>query len=470
MRWLGSVRSPATLLLLGHAAIGFSLFTNDGQRDLPGLLLLLLGVAAWGKAFAHFVARDVPVAGARRETERVAWGAVLGAALLAPSRTPGYAITFGIDNYYAASVGVAALVGTYALDLRGRPLGPALSRARRVLLFLFAAGLGAWLICASLDPRADVYDVHQQTAQAMLEGRPIYEPGAISVLDTNHHTVVIHTYVYPPLTAYLATLGYALLGHDIRWACLVAQLVAGGLLWLVARDAARSGQSAKGAKPEDAGLAPEIWADLVAALLLFYPRGLLVLEKGWTEPLALPFLGGFVLLALRGRPLAASVCLGLLCACKQHLVLYLPFLVLLPGIGSRGLAVAGVAALATLLPYLLRSPLELYRGVFSAIAGGPFRTDALAIPAELYRVGVEVPSWVGFGAALVPFAWMRRVPRTLPALLVASCLVFALFYTCGRQAFLNYYYLLDATALFAVATLGGPPASSADRADRAAEA
>ena len=108
-----------------------------------------------------------------------------------------------------------------------------------------------------------------------------------------------------------------------------------------------------------------------------------MLEKAWVEPLALPFLGGFVLAAIARRPVVASVCLGLLCAAKQHLVLYLPFLMLTPGVGTIGALIAAGVALATMAPYLIRSPGDLYRGAFVLIASTPFRKDALSIPAAL---------------------------------------------------------------------------------------
>ena len=73
--------------------------------------------------------------------------------------------------------------------------------------------------------------------------------------------------------------------------------------------------------------------------------------------------------------------------------------------------------------------------------------------AERARIGFITPSWVGFVAALAPFAWLSRIPRTLAPLLLGSCVCFGLFYVLGRQAFCNYYYLLDATVLFAAATL-----------------
>jgi hypothetical protein len=149
----------------------------------------------------------------------------------------------------------------------------------------------------------------------------------------------------------------------------------------------------------------------------------------------------------------ASMSLGFFFAMKQHLFLYAPFLALVPGVGIGGLVVAGLVTVATIVPFAIPSPANLWRGAFRVLVGNPFRPDALSIPAELARLGFITPTWVGFLAALVPMAWLRRVPRTLPWLLLATSVSFSLFYVLGRQAFCNYYYLLDATVLFAVATL-----------------
>ncbi len=461
-------RSALTLALLGHAAMSLSLFSNDGNRDFTGIALVLVAIAAWGAAFAKAIARGrlgerdgaAPPdhgAGAQGEADPIVWYAALGSTLLVFLRAPGYHVQTGLGFYHLLASAVVALVASYAIDLHGgAPVNPVWAGARRALLFALAFTLGAWILRASPDPLIDLFPVHQQTAQAMLDGKSIYEPGVISVLDTNHHTFVIRAYTYLPLSAYLTTIAYALT-HDIRWANLVGFLTGGVLLWVVARRSARDGNAANAeAAGSTARLTPETWADLVAAGLLFFPRALVVIEKAWTEPLALPCLGGFVLFALARRPVAASVCLGLLCAIKQHLVLYVPFLVLVPGVGFGGLVLAGAVALVTMMPYLLRAPLDLYHGAFGNIVSGPFRTDALTVPAELSVVGVIVPTWVGFVAGLVPFAWLRRTPRELAPLLLGSCLVFGFFYAFGRQAFLNYYFLLDATALFAVATLRAP--------------
>ena len=74
-------------------------------------------------------------------------------------------------------------------------------------------------------------------------------------------------------------------------------------------------------RPREAG------SDLIAAAFLFHPRGAFVLEQAWTEPLAIPFLGGFVLLVhlllLRHLSLSVLPFLSSLshCPCCPHCVL-----------------------------------------------------------------------------------------------------------------------------------------------------
>jgi hypothetical protein len=461
-------RSPLSLTLAGHAALAVAVFGDDGSiADIPVaaaatlLILVIVAVAMWGKAL-HATIVGAPIA--REESARVAWIVAMGSTFLAFVRPPANHLRGIQGPFDALAVGAFLLVATYAVDLLGHvPAGHALVTARRAILLLIALALGATLLKASPDPPIDVFPLHQMTAQALLAGKPIYKPGVLDVLDTFHGTYFIRSYVYLPLTAYLTTIAYAAT-HDTRWANLASQLVAGVLLWLVAERCARRANEAAAGRRElepDAGstVAPGIWADLVAIALLFHPRELLVLEKAWVEPMALPFLGGFVLAAVSHRRVVANVCLGLLCAAKQHLVLYLPFLVLVPGVGISGLVIAGAVALATVAPYLLSSPRDLFQGAFVSIASTPFRTDALALPAALSFVGVMIPPWVGFLAALAPLRWIRRVPREVGPLLLGSCMMFGLFYVLGRQAFCNYYYLLDATSLFAVAALTAPPAT-----------
>jgi hypothetical protein len=447
------LRSPASLLLLGHAALAIAIFATDGHESVLGLLFVLAAIVAWVRALAEG-AKGVR-AGVDRAV-RTLWFVALGSIViqlcgLCPNffqpgqriKPPGIYLESGVAPFVVLEVLAAAVVATYWLDVqRARAIGPGLAIARRAVLFVLALAVGAWMLKASPNPKIDLFPVHTQAAEAMLSGRSIYEPGAIHTIETFRNKDTLDAYTYLPFGACFTTIAYALT-HEIRWADLVAQLVGGLLLWMAARRCT----------PPTATPSRRAWSDLLVATFLFHPRAAFVLEQAWTEPVAIPFLGGFVVLALAGRPKLACVSLGGFFAMKQHLFLYAPFALLVPGVGISGLVVAGLVAMATIIPFAIPSPYNLYRGAILTLVGNPFRPDALNLPAELWRLGFKMPTWVGFVAALAPMAWLPRIPRQLPWLLLAVSITFGLFYVLGRQAFCNYYYLLDATVLFAAATM-----------------
>jgi hypothetical protein len=149
----------------------------------------------------------------------------------------------------------------------------------------------------------------------------------------------------------------------------------------------------------------------------------------------------------------AAVLAGVLVALKQHFILYLPALALVPGFGFTGALLALGVAVATYLPFVLATPSGLFVAVVLHHLENPSREDSLSVAATLARFGVRLPSWVGMVASLATFGALPRVPRTVGALLLSSSLTFLAFYVFGRQAFCNYYYLLDATVLVAAAAL-----------------
>jgi hypothetical protein len=435
-RRIFDARSPALLVVWGHAIMAVALWASNGRDSALALGAIIVSLVAWQRAL-HLLMQGVS-AGVE-SAELGTWVLALILTVFAFLRPPAMYLHVGVLPFQLMNAAVLVLLGTYALDILGlREVHPRLVLARRAALFALALVVGGWILRASPDPQIDLFPLHQQAAEVMLAGKSIYEPGAIHTLETFRHQGWVDEYTYLPFGACLTTIAYAFT-HESRWADLAAQLVGGALLWLAARRCSRS----------------PVWADLVAALLLFHPRGPFVLEQAWIEPLALPFLGGFVVLALARRPIPASVCLGLLVAVKQHLVIYVPFLAMIPGIGFSGAVVAGLVTLATIAPFALRTPYGFYRGTLGQHVHNPFRDDSLSIPAVVAAAtGLIAPAWVGFVAGLVPLAWLRRFPRRVAPLLLASCLSFGLFYVLGRQALCNYYYLLDATVLFAAATLG----------------
>jgi hypothetical protein len=452
-RAMTALRSPAWLILIGHAALQQALIRSNGTLHPIALGLVISAVLAWALAL-HSASTAVP---ADLHTAQVgAWVLALWSVLDSFNRPPALHNKTNLDGYHLLLACAAAVLGTYAHDIFGVTSLPRfLVIARRAILFSVALLIGAWVLRTSPNPRIDVFHVHQQAAEAMLAGKSIYEPGVIGTLETFTNKLPIDEYTYLPLGACLTTIAY-LFTHDSRWAELVSILVGAFFVWLVARPAQGAHLHARADAERDPRAAPAYaWGDLLSASLLFHGRGSFVLHQAWTEPLALPFLGAFLFLATRGRLVAASVVLGLLCAIKQQMVLYVPFLAMMPGIGFGGVIIAGAAAVATALPFALRTPSGFYRGIIGLHINGPFRPDALALPAAISRSasGYIVPSWVGFVSALVPMLWLKKIPRRPSPLLLGSCVAFGLFYLLGRQAFCNYYYLLDATALFAAATL-----------------
>ncbi len=430
------------LTMAAFALLAAALTVSDGH-DQPVAVLATLA-SALGCSLAAMQARrtvsEVAVSPAAALVVAIAF------AITGLVRSPGgltARVTMGAP-YVAIAFAMLCVIGSYVADVRaGALLEEGWRRWRPLGLIALSGALGVWMLRASPAPAIDVWTIQQQAAEKLLAGKSVYEPGAISALDSHSFDHVVGSYIYPPLDIVLATASFALTG-ETRFAALVS-ILAGG--WLL-RAIARRTESAPSAAP-----------DLLMACLLVHPRGLFVLDQAWGEPLALPFLGGFAVAYLIKKPAVAALLLGLLCGVKQHLVLYLPALALLPGIGLRGVFVALVTVVATYLPFVLWD----HHGMWSALVGhhlgNPFRSDSLSLTALLWNAGILLPMWLGFVAALASFAVVWCVPRQLGTLLLASTLPFFGFYLFGRQAFCNYYYLLDATLLFAAAAMGSPDRS-----------
>ncbi len=445
-----SSRGALFWAVAAHALVAAALAVSRGHEQPVADLLVFASVPALGTALVATRARTPswPSSSVLVWVWSVALASTLAAALL----TPGIYIEASAPRlpFLAMSLGAVAIVGSYALDLRSGAPAPApawlslLARGRPAAMIALAFGLGAWMIAASPAPRIDVWQLDQQAAAALLHGRPVYAHGALGAVDSFTHARTIDAYDYPPLTLFLSTAAFAVT-RETRWAQLAAILAGGVLLRLLARRTQRTTEQAT-------------LGDLLMACLLFHPRGLFVLEQAWGEPLALPFLGAFALAATARRWRLAAVMLGLLCALKQHFLMYLPALALVPGIGVPGVAIALGTLVATYAPYALStaSLRDLWTNLVVHHLGNPFRPDSLSLPGMLASAGIALPAGLGFASAAASLGVLRWIPRALGPLLLASSLSFLLFYVLGRQAFCNYYYLLGPTWLFAAATLARP--------------
>jgi hypothetical protein len=423
--------ASAASVIVGFGCIAVALALSDGHDSNGPLALVLCALAAWGAS--PFVRWHL----SWRATATLGWALAIAFAIFNLVLAPGSYVRLDAPRwpFYALTSLELMLLASYGREIwLTRSPSPVFADLRRALLAGIAAVLGAWMLRMSPAPRIDVWVVHQQAAEALLHGRSIYANGVIETLDTHTFARSIDTYAYPPLDALLTAAAFALTG-EIRWACLVAQLAAAVLVWRLARRASPAVQA---------------WGELLAALLLFFPRGLFVLEQAWGEPLALPFLGGFALAHARRKDTLAAVLLGLLFALKQYFLLFAPLL-LLPGRRARRALIAAGVAAGTVVPFALVDPAGLWHGLVTHHLANPFRADSLSLPAALSTSGVLLPSWVGIAASVVPYALLLRLRRDLAALLLVACLSLLCFFAFGRQAFCNYYYLVCGAALVALA-------------------
>ena len=423
-----------------HVLVATALAISNGHDHPVADSLVFAAVVAVGLGLHDAREGDSPWPYAHVLTWAVAMASIACAGLLAPgvyleSRAP-------LVAFFAMNAAAMAVVATYSLDWLAPSRVPSWAAwGRPAALLALAFGISAWVLRASPAPRIDVWVLDQQAADALLHGRRVYGRGALAALDTYDLKRVIDTYDYPPLTLLLSTAAFALTG-DTRWAQVAAFLLGAALLFVFARRTTGG---------------PAL-ATLLMACALFQPSGQFVLEQAWGEPLAVPFLGAFALALSAGRMRSAAIALGLLCALKQHLVLYLPALALLPGVGLPGATIALAVVAATYAPFALASPRHLWASLVLHHWHNPFRPDSLSLPAMVSNAGILLPAWLGFAATAASFAVLKGMPRRLGPLLFAASLQFLVFYVLGRQAFCNYYYLLGPTWLFAGAGLVTPAA------------
>jgi hypothetical protein len=371
------------------------------------------------------------------------WAVALFSILFGFMRPPGDFIEPQVSRVpYYGLLSVAA-----ALVLASRSSLFATSRSLQVracALALVGGALGLWILHSSPNPEIDVWPLHQQGARLFLGGHSVYAPNAVHALDTFTRQRIIAEYSYPPLNIIMTALAYLVRGEtrDAQW----ASMMAGAVIVLAIRV---SGSSAIA----PASRAAQDLPDALFACMLFHPRGLYVLEQAWGEPLALPLLSGFVLAFIHGKTKTAAILLGLLCALKQYFILYLPALALLQGAWRVSLPLSTLAFASTYLPFIIFSREGMWNALVLHHLRNPFRPDSLSIPAFLSSAKILLPTWIGPVVALASFWLLRIVSRGVAELLLASSLTFFAFFLFGRQAFANYYYLLNMTILIALAAI-----------------
>jgi hypothetical protein len=330
--------------------------------------------------------------------------------------------------------------GALAVLAAALPWRPARGLAAGVLLVAVAA-LGVLTYRGSPDPAIDVVPVHHEAFAALARGDSPYSMTFADIYRGREAFYppgmteggrVLYGFPYPPLSLAMAWPGHA--AGDFRYAELAALVVGGGFIIAAGRLSAV--------------------AVAAAAVLLFTPRGFFALEQAWTEPFAIAWLAGAIWAAATRRPLLAAGLLGLAVATKQYLALAVPAAALLGDDQvTRRRAVAttvGVAAVA-LLPALADLPGFLHSVVMVQVRE-VLRTDSLSLAVPLAGAGLPLSGAV-YGALVIAAALMAtwRAPATPAGLAAAIAITLFTAFAFGKKAFCNYYVMVIAALVLAVA-------------------
>jgi hypothetical protein len=442
----------ATPLALCAVLLGLAVQINNGALDSWALLLVTIAIACSAIAVVSPSARTIEAWGDRPAMLVLGLGLAvqLGVILTSPA---GVYLRGGPEVYqpHHVAVAVASVLAGAGLSVR-----PWLGRLRMPLLLAVHFFLGTWLIKASPSPHIDVYTFHQEAYRALSHH---VNPYALTMPNIYGHTVwyadgsavngrLLVGFLYPPLSLLLAWPGH-LMG-DYRYAMLVAMTLSGAFL---------------------AYTRPGRLAETAAAVFLFTPRGLLVLEQGWTEPFVVLLLSATVFCACRAPKLLSGI-LGLLFAVKQYTFLFLPIAPFLLGGGRPWRKYGTLIATAGLVAAIVTVPLALWNwhafvdSVLLYQIRQPFRADALSYIAWSARDGVpRLPQWLSVAAAAAALGLsLWRAPRTPAGFAAATAFVFLVFFAFAKQAFCNYYFMVLGVACCAMAALHAPFAARHDRA------
>jgi hypothetical protein len=298
------------------------------------------------------------------------------------------------------------------------------------------------MLVASPAPVIDVFVEFQESARNLLAGlNPYTVPVSDVYQGTRDYGYRLLGYAYLPANLLLQTAAYALAG-DFRYGCIAAEAVVAFALYRVAR-------------PAPGRLAPM----LVVLLFLFHPRGLLVIEQGWTEPF---IAGAFALfLWLRDRRPESSwpaAAYGYMLSLKQYLVYFVLHLFMIERRG-KALAVAAVTGFLTLVPFLVWDPVSFYTYGVKFQLETTFRPDGLTVVALLYRLfGFTAGKWLAalVGLGVAAYTYSRFLALGLVGYLLAVTLTTFSIFLFGSQAFCNYYYLVSVLCLFVLAAHARP--------------
>ena len=329
--------------------------------------------------------------------------------------------------------------------------GPA-RHTRRAVTGVIVAGTSLHLVTlfAVPEPNIDVWIWTQSCIQALLRGVHPYTVDATDLITNVYRLGSTATlYPYMPLTLVAFAPSYVLFGdyRVLSALCVPATVVLNR------------------ATGRQLGLDSRLIDATTLAFLLF-PRGTWLTCFGWTEPLLVVVLSGFVYLATRAPGGAAqAIAFLLLPALKQYTVAPVLLFLAISRPRTSVVAVAVTVAAATVVPFLIWDWQSTIEGiVVQIVSPAQPRLDSTSLVALVgLSTGLYVTRWV---SVVVQFlvagmAYARLRDRGLGGLLLASSLALYATFLTGWQAFMNYYYLVGEMLLLAAIVLAAARPSEA---------
>jgi hypothetical protein len=320
------------------------------------------------------------------------------------------------------------VVITLSYAWRRMPLGKWRALA---MLCLYGHMAATFIYVAPKKPAIDVWYLQERACGLLMAGHNPYtaEYQVVAPVPAEiMHNGKFVAFPYPPLQVLADLPGYVL-GHDLRWGLLVADLLA---VWLTIASARRLGLPA--GHP----------AELIALAFLFHPVGLTVLELSWTEPLVALGAGLVAWCAASPRQSGLGAATGFLLASKQYAVLLLPGFWASGRLRGRHAVIALVLVLAVALPFAWPAPADFWRGIFTYHWYSPFRSDSMSVPAWLFNEwSYRLPAWLGLAiAALILAPALARADGTVSHAVLCGGLSLLAFFVFGKAAHLNYFWLV----------------------------
>jgi hypothetical protein len=276
-----------------------------------------------------------------------------------------------------------------------------------------AAAIAIVVIREAPSPGIDVWVLLQQSSSGLLHGANMYHQHWVG----SPAGELTDVYPYLPGTTLLLAPFKWLFG-DVRYGTALASVAAGYLVWRLAPKASPA----------------------LAGLVVLMPHWAFLIDQSWTEPLLVAELAGCILALRAGRTGWAVAALAAALVTKQFVAPLLPLFAVWRAFGVRRAAIAGGAAFAVALPWLIADPGAMWHDAVTAELNEKVLPLGLDLPNFLARHGVHT----GFAVTLVVVGIayavaVTRLPRTPSGLALGCALVMWALDFANKATFFNHY-------------------------------